>query len=83
MADVRQARRMRELNTRLSETLAESGAQNLLVPNGSPYHRGKPSVRTNLMVARVVDAVTVPDDDPRGRGTPALGHGQGRQGSTA
>lgn len=39
----------------VSETLAESGAQILLVPNGSPYHRGKPSVRTNLMVARVVD----------------------------
>ncbi|MDZ4394590.1 NAD+ synthase [Cypionkella sp.] len=37
------------------ETLAETGAQILLVPNGSPYHRGKPSVRTNLMVARVVE----------------------------
>ncbi|NEY90386.1 NAD+ synthase [Tabrizicola oligotrophica] len=39
----------------VSETLGESGAQILLVPNGSPYHRGKPSVRTNLMVARVVE----------------------------
>lgn len=39
----------------VSETLAESGAQILLVPNGSPYHRGKPAVRTNLMVARVVE----------------------------
>lgn len=39
----------------VSETLAESGAEILLVPNGSPYHRGKPSVRTNLMVARVVE----------------------------
>jgi NAD+ synthase len=39
----------------VSETLAESGAQILLVPNGSPYHRGKPSVRTNLMVARVIE----------------------------
>ncbi|WP_054007276.1 NAD+ synthase [Cypionkella psychrotolerans] len=37
------------------ETLAETGAQILLVPNGSPYHRGKPSVRTNLMVARVIE----------------------------
>ena len=37
------------------ETLAESGAQILLIPNGSPYHRGKPTVRTNLMVARVVE----------------------------
>ena len=37
------------------ETLAETGAQILLVPNGSPYHRGKPPVRTNLMVARVIE----------------------------
>ena len=37
------------------ETLAETGAEILLVPNGSPYHRGKPAVRTNLMVARVVE----------------------------
>lgn len=39
----------------VSETLAETGAEILLVPNGSPYHRGKPAVRTNLMVGRVVD----------------------------
>ncbi len=39
----------------VAEALAESGAQLLLVPNGSPYHRGKPKVRTNLMVARVVE----------------------------
>jgi NAD+ synthase len=39
----------------VAETHAESGAEILLVPNGSPYHRGKPSVRTNLMVARVVE----------------------------
>ena len=37
------------------ETLLETGAEILLVPNGSPYHRGKPAVRTNLMVARVVE----------------------------
>jgi len=37
------------------ETLAETGAEILLVPNGSPYHRGKLSVRTRLMVARVVE----------------------------
>ncbi len=37
------------------ETLMETGAEILLVPNGSPYHRGKPAVRTNLMVARVVE----------------------------
>ena len=42
-------------HSEVCETLAESGAQILLVPNGSPYHRGKPSVRTNLMVARVVE----------------------------
>ncbi len=39
----------------VAETLAETGAEILLVPNGSPYHRGKPSVRMNLMVARVVE----------------------------
>ena len=39
----------------VAETLAETGAEILLVPNGSPYHRGKPAVRTNLMVARVVE----------------------------
>ncbi len=39
----------------VAETLAETGAQILLVPNGSPYHRGKPTIRTNLMVARVVE----------------------------
>lgn len=39
----------------VAETLAETGAQILLVPNGSPYHRGKLSVRSNLMVARVIE----------------------------
>ena len=39
----------------VTETLAETGAEILLVPNGSPYHRGKPDLRLNLMVARVVE----------------------------
>ena len=39
----------------VAETLAETGAEILLVPNGSPYHRGKPDTRLNLMVARVVE----------------------------
>ncbi|MDF1670297.1 MAG: NAD+ synthase [Roseovarius sp.] len=37
------------------ETLAETGAEFLLVPNGSPYYRNKMEVRQNLMVARVVE----------------------------
>jgi NAD+ synthase len=37
------------------ETLAETGAGILLVPNGSPYHRGKPDVRMQLMLNRVVE----------------------------
>ena len=37
------------------ETLAETGAEFLLVPNGSPYHRGKPDVRMQLMLNRVVE----------------------------
>lgn len=39
----------------VSETLEESGAEFLLVPNGSPYYRGKFDVRMNMMVARVVE----------------------------
>ncbi len=39
----------------VAETLAETGAEILLVPNGSPYHRGKPNLRLNLMVARVIE----------------------------
>ncbi len=39
----------------VAETLAETGAEILLVPNGSPYHRGKPDLRLNLMVSRVVE----------------------------
>jgi NAD+ synthase len=39
----------------VAETLAETGAQILLVPNGSPYHRGKQDLRYNLMVARVTE----------------------------
>ncbi len=39
----------------VAETLAESGAQILLVPNGSPYFRNKHEVRVNHMVARVVE----------------------------
>lgn len=39
----------------VAETLAETGAEILLIPNGSPYHRGKPDLRLNLMVARVIE----------------------------
>ena len=39
----------------LAETLAETGAQILLVPNGSPYARGKHDLRMQLMVARVIE----------------------------
>ena len=37
------------------ETLAESGANILVVPNGSPYYREKLEVRHQLMVQRVVE----------------------------
>ncbi len=37
------------------ETLAETGAEFLLVPNGSPYFRNKMELRQNLMVARVIE----------------------------
>ena len=39
----------------VAETLAETGAEILLVPNGSPYHRHKHDVRLARMVARVVE----------------------------
>ena len=37
------------------EALEESGAEILLVPNGSPYYRGKYETRLNVMVSRVVE----------------------------
>jgi len=42
-------------HTDVAETLAETGAEFLLVPNGSPYYRGKFDTRMNHMVARVVE----------------------------
>jgi NAD+ synthase len=39
----------------VTECLAETGAEILLVPNGSPYHHGKEDVRLNLAVARVTE----------------------------
>lgn len=38
------------------ETLAETGAEMLLVPNGSPFERNKDDVRLNLIVARVTES---------------------------
>jgi len=37
------------------ETLAESGSELLLVPNGSPFEQNKEDVRLNLVVARVTE----------------------------
>ncbi|WP_208350537.1 NAD+ synthase [Pseudaestuariivita rosea] len=37
------------------ESLAETGAEVLMVPNGSPYFRDKFDIRLNKMVARVVE----------------------------
>ena len=39
----------------VAETLAETGAEFLLVPNGSPYYRNKLDTRMSHMVARVVE----------------------------
>jgi len=38
------------------ETLAETGAELLIVPNGSPYWRDKSDVRLNVVVARVTES---------------------------
>ncbi len=37
------------------ECLEETGAELLVVPNGSPYHRGKLDVRMNIAVSRVTE----------------------------
>ena len=39
----------------VAETLAETGAEILVVPNGSPYHRNKLDLRMGHMVGRVVE----------------------------
>ncbi len=39
----------------VAETLAETGAEFLLIPNGSPYYRNKMETRQNLMVARAIE----------------------------
>lgn len=39
----------------VAETLEEAGAEILVVPNGSPYQRGKHDIRMGHMVARVVE----------------------------
>ncbi len=39
----------------VSETLAETGAEFLIVPNGSPYWGDKPDQRMQIAVARVVE----------------------------
>ena len=39
----------------ICETLVETGAEILLVPNGSPFERNKDDVRLNLVVARVTE----------------------------
>src|SRR5262245_54610554 len=40
-----------------TETLAESGAELLLVPNGSPFEQNKEDVRLNLVVSRITETV--------------------------
>ena len=42
-------------HSEVAETLQETGAEFLLVPNGSPYYRNKFETRLNHMVARVVE----------------------------
>ncbi|MBL4628641.1 MAG: NAD+ synthase [Roseicyclus sp.] len=37
------------------ETLEESGAEILVIPNGSPYHRNKMGLRQSVVVSRVVE----------------------------
>ena len=39
----------------IAETLEEAGAELLISPNGSPYHRGKHDIRMQHMVSRTVE----------------------------
>ncbi len=43
-------------NLDICETLAESGAEILLVPNGSPYYRGKADVRQLVVLRQVIES---------------------------
>jgi NAD+ synthase len=43
-------------NLGVCETLAESGAEMLLVPNGSPYYRGKVDVRQQVVIRQVIES---------------------------
>jgi NAD+ synthase len=43
-------------NPEVVECLAETGAELLLVPNGSPYWRDKDEVRLNIVVARITES---------------------------
>lgn len=38
------------------ETLAETGAEMLLVPNGSPYFRGKQDIRQQIVLKQVIES---------------------------
>ena len=38
------------------ETLAESGAEIILVPNGSPYYRGKVDIRQQVVIKQVIES---------------------------
>jgi NAD+ synthase len=40
----------------VAETLAESGAEILIVPNGSPYYRGKVDVRHQVAIRQVIES---------------------------
>ncbi|MEO3387394.1 NAD+ synthase [Mesorhizobium sp. CAU 1741] len=40
----------------ICETLGESGAEMLLVPNGSPYYRGKVDVRQQVVIRQVIES---------------------------
>jgi NAD+ synthase len=40
----------------ICETLAESGAELILVPNGSPYYRGKIDMRQQVVIRQVIES---------------------------
>jgi NAD+ synthase len=40
----------------IAETLAEAGAELLIVPNGSPYYRGKVDIRHQVVIRQVIES---------------------------
>ena len=55
------------------ECLAETGAELLIVPNGSPYWTGKMDLRMNKVAARIAETAEITEDAAQATGTTDAG----------